>query len=120
VQTVVVNMNSTLSEYDNDHHEYDLDINDGSFISYYIFGRTVQLALTNGTAAQVWSLADNEAESVLKRNHGGRYVTLVLNLSLMESPPAVDGQPMILNARITGYDILAGFGSMRLGHVDVK
>ncbi len=119
VKTIVVNLGSRFTEYDTQYNEYDFDINDGSYIPYTAFGREVRIALTNGTKAQIWKLAPKDAEDVLRKNRGDKFATLVLTLSLLDSPPAVQGEPMVLNAKIVGYDVLAHFGSARLGSIVV-
>jgi hypothetical protein len=120
VDAIVVNLGSRFSEFDTQYNEYDFDINDGSFIPYNAFGRQMRLALTNGTKAQAWKLGVPEAEEVLRKNKGNRYATLVMTLSLMESPPATDGEPMILNAKIVRYDVLTQFGNVKLGSETVE
>lgn len=120
VKTIVVNLQSQFSEYDSQYGEYDFDINDGTYISYTAFGREVRIALTNGTMAQVWKLNSKDAENVLRRNKGQRYATLVLTLALLDSPPAVSGEPTMLNAKVVGYDVLAAPGNVKLGSVVVE
>ena len=119
VKKITVNLGSHFSEYDAQYGEYDFDINDGSYIAYSAFGRQVRIALTNGTKAQTWKLGPKEAEEALRKNKGDRLATLVLTLMLLESPPAVDGEPMVLNARIIGYDVLTGYSHVKLGSVVV-
>jgi hypothetical protein len=121
VKRIVVNLMSTFSEYDTQYQEYNLDISDGTYISYYDgLGGEVRIALTNGTKAQVWKLNPSEAERVLNKNGRGRNTALVLTLFLLPSPPAVDGEPIVLNAKIIGYDVLADHSSARLGSVVVE
>jgi hypothetical protein len=121
VAGATVNMFSTFAEYDSQYGEYDLDINDGSYISAFnACGRDVRIALTNGTTAQTWKLGSADAEQVLRKNHAQRGVTLALRLAFLASPPASDGEPIVLNAKIVGYDVLAGFNNVRLGTVVVR
>jgi hypothetical protein len=120
VKTIVVNLANHFSEYDSQYGEYDFDINDGTYISYKAFGRDVRIALTNGTAAQTWTLKPQDAETVLRKNKGQRYATLVLTLALLDSPPAVSGEPMVLNVRVVGYDVLTALGNVKLGSVVVE
>jgi hypothetical protein len=119
VEKIIVNLGSHFSEYDAQYNEYDFDINDGSYIAYSAFGRQVRIALTNGTKAQTWKLGPKEAEEALRKNKGDRLATLVLTLMLLESPPAVDGEPVVLNARVIGYDVLTGYSHVKLGSVVV-
>jgi len=121
VKKIIVNLLSFFSDYALQFQEYDFDINDGSYIPFNnVFGRDVRIALTNGTKAQTWKLGPKDAEDVLRQNKGQRAVTLVLTLLLQESPPAGDGEPITLNAKILGYDILTAYGSARLGKVVVE
>jgi hypothetical protein len=119
VNKIIVNLGSRFSEYDAQYGEYDFDINDGSYITYSAFGRQVRIALTNGTRAQTWKLTPKEAEDALRKNKGDRLATLVLTLMLLDSPPAVDSEPMVLNARVIGYDVLTGYSHVKLGSVVV-
>lgn len=59
---------------------------------------------------------------MLRKNMGQRDVTLSLVLELIESTPAVDGESLVLNAKIVGYDILSGgYGDkIKLGYVVVE
>lgn len=121
VKTLVVNTESSFSEYDAQNQEYDLDINDGTFLSYNnVFGKNVQIQFANGTAAQLWKISSKDAEDVLRRNHGSRNVTLVLTLSLLASTPSVDNEAAVLNAKIVHYDILSSIENAKLGHVVVE
>jgi hypothetical protein len=119
VLKITVNLGSHFSEYDSQYGEYDFDISDGSYVGYSAFGRQVRIALTNGTRAQTWKLGPKEAEDALRKNKGDRLATLALTLMLLESPPAVDGEPMVLNARVIGYDVLTGYSHVKLGSVVV-
>ena len=121
VKRIIVNLASTFSEYDTQYHEYDVNLSDGTYIPYNnASGRELRIALTNGTKAQTWPLNPQEAEDVLRKNNGSRDATLVLTLLLLPSPPAVDGEPVVLNAKIVGYDVLAQFGNAKLGSVVVE
>ena len=120
VKKIVVNLANHFSEYDGQYGEYSFDINDGSYIPFNAFGRQINIALTNGTKAQTWKLAAKDAEDVLRKNKGNRIGTLVLTLAPLQSPPAMEGQPMLLNTQIVGYDILSGVGSTKLGSVTVE
>ena len=115
VEKIIVNLGSHFSEYDAQYNEYDFDINDGSYIAYSAFGRQVRIALTNGTKAQTGKLGPKEAEEALRKNKGDRLATLVLTLMLLES----DGEPVVLNARVIGYDVLTGYSHVKLGSVVV-
>ncbi len=121
VKKIVVNLECTFSEYDTQYREYDLNIGDGTYIIYNSgFGGEVRIALTNGTKAQIWKLDPDDAERVLRKNGGGKNVMLVLTLLLLPSPPAVGGEPVVLNAKIVSYDILADNSNVKLGSVAVE
>lgn len=119
VTGVVVNLSATFSQYDPDAHEFEFDLGSDTFMTYSAFGREVHLVLTNGSAAQSWSLPPAEAEKILKRTNGSRYVILALTLELLPSPPATPNEPAQLNARIVSYDVLDQFGRTKLGSVTV-
>jgi hypothetical protein len=119
IKIITVNLDSQFDPYDSDYQEYDFDISDGTYISYTAFNQQVQIDLTNGTDAQTWSLKPDLAQKVLNKTQGTRSVTLALTLELEASPPGVDGQPLVLNAKILSYDVLTQFDNFRLGHVDV-
>ena len=120
VKIITVNLDSQFDPYDSDYQEYDFDISDGTYISYTAFNQQVQVDLTNGTEAQTWSLKPDLAEKVLNKTQGTRSVTLALTLEMEASPPSVDGQPLVLNAKILSYDVLTQFDNFRLGHVNVS
>lgn len=120
VQKIVINLANHFSEYDAQYGEYSFDINDGSYIPFNAFGRQISIALTNGTNAQTWKLTAKDAEDVLRKNKSTRFATLVLTLAPLKSPAPVDGQPILLNAKIVSYDVLSGVGSIKLGTVTVE
>lgn len=121
VKQVTVNLMDNFSDYDPQFQEYDFGLNDGSYIPFNnVYGRNLRIALTNGTKAQTWKLGPKEAEEILHKNKGQRYVTLVLTLLLQESIPAGEGEPLTLNAKILSYDIMTGYGNTRLGKVVVE
>lgn len=120
VTMITVDLNAEFSPYDAEYGEYDFDINDGTYIPYQAFDGLIQIDLLNGTDAQSWSLKPDLAQAVLDKSGGTRQVTLALKLQLENSPPGVEGQPLVLNARILSYDVLAQTSGMRLGHVDVN
>lgn len=120
VTELVINLQSNFGEYDDQYKEYDFDLSDGTNIPFqWPFSREVRLALTNGTKAQTWSLSPDEAAAVLAKTKGRRYATLVLKMKVLDSPPAVDGEPMIINCKIEEYEILDNFTSRHLGKVVV-
>ena len=118
---LIINLSSSFSEYDSDHGEYDLDINDGTVISAYnACSKEVRIALTNGTNAQTWKLDPAEAQRVLEKNRNIRNVIAILKLTLLPSSQAVDGEPAVLNAKVVGYDVLSLMGDRKLGAVAVQ
>lgn len=120
VKEIVVNLMSNFADYDAQYHEYDFDINDGSYIPYTNgLGGEVRIALTNGTDAQAWQLSPEAAEAALRKNDGERGATLVLTLQLLPSSPAADGETPVLNAKIVKYDVLSDFHDAKLGSVVV-
>jgi hypothetical protein len=116
---ITVSLGNRLSEYDAQSGEYDLDISDSTYVPVHAFGRDLRIDLTNGTNAQVWKLSPKEAEEALRKNKGDRFVRLVLRLALQPSPPAPEGEPMVLNAKIVSYDVLTGFTNIKLGNAVV-
>lgn len=125
VTTITVDLNTTFTPYDSDYGEYDFNISDGTYIPYTAFQETyqpkaVQIDLINGTDAQSWSLKPDLAQSVLDKTGGTREVILALKLQLESSPPGVQGQPLVLNAKVLSYDVLTQTGGIRIGHVDVQ
>ena len=52
-----VNLDDSFGQYDTKYKEYDFQMGSGTVIPFYsVFGREVQLALTNGGLAQAWKL----------------------------------------------------------------
>lgn len=115
-----VNLNDSFGQYDNKYKEYDFQMGSGTVIPFYsVFGREVQLALTNGGLAQAWRLEPSEAEDVLRRTSGDRNVMLVLKLQVLDAPPAVNDSPMRINTRVLEYEIRSRFKNVNLGRVVV-
>lgn len=112
-----VNLDSSFGQYDDRYKEYDLDMGNGTSISYNAFGKTVDLVLTNGGLAQSWKLPPDEAADVLKKNGGFRNVQVLLHLEILDAPPTTESQ-MRINTRVLDYDIRTNRGD-RLGHVEV-
>jgi hypothetical protein len=120
VKEITVNFMSNFSEYDAQTGEYDFDISDGTYVPANAFGRELRIALTNGTLAQTWKLGPKEAEEALRKNKGERWARLALRLALLPSSPAVDREPIVLNTKIVGYDVLNRFSNVKLGSAVVE
>lgn len=115
-----VNLNDSFGEFDSKYREYDFKMGNGSVIPYFaVFGREVDLALTNGGLAQSWRLEPSEAEDILRRTGGDRNVLLVLRLQILNAPPAMNGAPMRINTRILEYGIRSSLKDIPLGKVVV-
>lgn len=119
VKRLKVNLSANLGEFDAKYNEYDfVGLGDGTYIpSQSPFGREVRLALTNGSEAQAWKLEPKEAEAVLQRNRGSRYVTLVMTLEILTAQAPIDGQPLVIDTKVVEYDVLGSDESVRLGKV---
>jgi hypothetical protein len=120
VKEITVNFVSHFTEYDSQNGEYDFDISDGTYVPANAFGRDLRIALNNGTIAQTWKLGPKEAEEALRKNKGDRWVRLALRLALQSSSPAVDREPIVLNTKIVGYDVLNRFSNVKLGSAVVE
>jgi hypothetical protein len=120
VNEVTVSLANHFSEYDAQNNEYDFDIGDSTYVPVHAFGHELRIDLTNGTNAQAWKLAPKEAEEVLRKNKGARFVRLVLRLALQPSPPATEGEPIVLNAKIVSYDVLNSLNNVKLGNAVVE
>jgi hypothetical protein len=115
-----VNLNDSFGQYDTKYKEYDFQMGSGTVIPFYsVFGREVQLALTNGGLAQAWKLEPSEAEEVLQRTGGDRHVMLVLKLQVLDAPPALNDAPMRIDTRVLEYEIRSAFKNVNLGKVIV-
>lgn len=119
VRFLQLNLNATFGEYDSRYGEFTFaGLGDGTYISSGSpFGSNVRVALINGGQAQGWPLDAQEAEAVLQRNRGERWVTLVLRLEIVGAAQPVDGVPLVLDTKIVGFDVMAGDGRTRLGRV---
>jgi hypothetical protein len=116
-----VNLINSFGQYDGKYKEYDFQMVNGTTISYSgIFGREVDLTLTNGGFAETWKLDPTEAEDVLRRTGGSRSVVLVLKLEILDAPPPVNDAPLRINTRILEYEIQSQFKNVRLGKVIVS
>jgi hypothetical protein len=120
VKEIAVSFVNHFTEYDAQNGEYDFDISDGTYVPASAFGRELHIALTNGTLAQIWKLGPKEAEEALRKNKGDRWVRLALRLALQPSPPAIDREPVTLNTKIVGYDVLNRFSNLKLGSATVE
>jgi hypothetical protein len=120
VKEITVNFVSHFTEYDSQNGEYDFDISDGTYVPANAFGRDLRITLNNGTIAQTWKLGPKEAEEALRKNKGDRWVRLALRLALQSSSPAVDREPIVLNTKIVGYDVLNRFSNVKLGSAVVE
>lgn len=119
VKFLQVSLYCNFSEYDSKYKEFDFDLDDSSAIPYQAFNRQVRLALTNGNLAQSWKLEPSEAQNVMQRTGGERFVALNMKLEIIDAPPGVNGAPLVINARILEYDIRTR-RNLFLGHVVVK
>lgn len=120
VKDVNVMINIGISEYDLEDHEYDIDINGGTYIPYSHNRREVRLAVVNGADAQVWKVSPEDARKIRQDNGGSRAVRIEMRLHLLDSAaPMADETPSILKANITSYRVFSLTGSKRLGEVSV-
>ena len=123
IRTVKIEVDSQFGEYNDQYGEYDFDINDGTIITYNtpLCPRGVVLNLTNGGAAQSWSLSPADAAKILKMTQGNRSVTLTMTVQLTGATlPGSDSDPISIDATIVDYDISTAWTNLRLGHVVVK
>lgn len=117
-----INLSSSFGEYDDQYHEFDFNINDGSFIPFDMpFHNTrITINLTNGSIAQAWPLPPADVEKLLHKLKNRRYVTLSLKLQVIRATAStISGEPISLDTKILEYDILNDLTSAKLGHVDV-
>jgi hypothetical protein len=115
-----VNLNETFGMYDSKSKELDFDMVDGTFIPFHhVFGREVDLVLTNGSQAQAWKLEPAEAEDVFRRNGGDRRVLLALKLQVLDAPPAVGSGPTKIDTRVLEYEVKSAWKRTDLGKVVV-
>jgi hypothetical protein len=117
---LLVNLNSKFGEYDSQYKEYDFDVDDGAWIPFEAFGRAIHVNLANAGKARIWSLDPDAAAFALKKVKGNRNVVLKLKLEVIDSPAAVDNEPIVINAKIVEYDIVGGSDNARLGKVIIN
>lgn len=114
-----INTSMRFGEYDMQAQAYRLDgIDDDRFYSYDFNGANYRLTTSNGAAAQVWRLPQDQARSILQRLPS-RNVDVTLVYKIVDAVPNGNGGNLV--GVISSYEIFAPQyqGGDKIGEVTV-
>ena len=113
---------SRFGEYNDMYHEFDLDIDDGTIVTFHpaVHPGGVILHFANGGLAQAWPLPAEEAAKVVALAGGDRSVSVTAKVELQSAMiPGGESAPIEIIGKVLEYDLVSAAKHVRLGHVVV-
>lgn len=99
--------NADLSDYDPTYGEFSVgSLSPGSSLMYQAFNQNIKVSFANGKTAQIWKVAQEEAQIIRDKRNGRSYLPIDIELKIIGVLP--DNQGGTIVANIVQYEIRDG------------